>query len=223
MASETLRTACTGLCTACTGLRPSRAAWPLRGHRAAPGQAPRYPAHLCPLGPPSPPSAKLPPMVGEARRAGGATIAFLESRRHRNSLKPVDWYLCYLASPDSSKASAEFATFQLPRVASFLPRVASFLPQAVFAQIGPFLPLSLSLSDEEEEGRKEGRRAGPIHRFSSCLKKHPRVRKAIHGFFVDAFLSKTQCWRGFTVDQTSIHASTGRNAPLPPSELGHGC
>lgn len=216
MASETLRTACTGLCV-------WDAAWQLPGHRAAPGQAPQSPAHLCTLDPPYPPSAKLPPTTGETRRTGGVTIAFLESRRHRHSLKPVDWYLCYLVSPDSSKASAEFATFQPPQVDSFFPRVASFLPQAAFAQIGLFLPLSLSLSEEEEEGRKEGRRAGPIHRFSSCLKKHPRVRTPIHGFSVDDFLSETQCWRGFTVDQTSIHASTGRNAPLPPSELGHGC
>jgi hypothetical protein len=34
----------------------------------------------------------------------------------------------------------------------------------------------------------------------------------IHRFSGDAFLSKTQCWRGLAGLLVPIHASTGRNA-----------
>jgi hypothetical protein len=39
---------------------------------------------------------------------------------------------------------------------------------------------------------------------------------------VDAFLSKVQCWRGVRGWKASIHASTGRNAPVPPAEVRNG-
>lgn len=166
--------------------------------------------------PPYPLITKLPPGWGETRRAGGGAIDFHDVGIRGGVQKPVDSTMRNLVSLGSTKATGQFATFGIPQVASFLPRFASFLPHACFCRCAPFFYFFSSFKRRERGREEEGRRSSASTGWMGCLKKHPRVLTPIHGFFVDCFLSKSQCWRGFAGAQASIHASTGRNAPVPP-------
>lgn len=166
--------------------------------------------------PPYPLITKLPPGLGETRRAGGGSIAFGDAGIRGGVQKPVDLTLRNLVSLGSTKATRQFATFGIPQVAAFLPRFASFLPHACFCRRAPFFYFFSSFKRRERGREEEGRRSSASTGWRCCLKKHPLVFDPIHGFSVDCFMSKSQCWRGFAGAQASIHASTGRNAPVPP-------
>lgn len=185
-------------------------------HRAAAGQ------DLGPCGPclvphpPRPPITRLPQPAGTTRRPGGRSIGFGDHGRRWESLQPVDWAACNHVTLDSPKAIGQFATFGIPHVWLFLPHFATFLPHVGFCNFVPFLSLFLSF-ERRERGEARGKlQKGQSTGWKGCLKKHPRVFDSIHGFSVDRFLSKSQCWRGFAGDRRAIHASTGRNAPTPP-------
>lgn len=167
------------------------------------------------LHPPHPLITKLPPEWGETRRAGGGAIDFHDAGRQGESEKHVDSTPCNLVSIGSTKATARSATFAIPRFLLFFPRVVMFFPHDVFWHRGPFFFISSSFKRRERGGEGWKARSGESTGLNPCLKKHPRVLPPIHGFSVDGFLSKTQCWRGFTGDRGPIHASTGRNAPVP--------
>ncbi len=169
---------------------------------------------------PAPPHGAMEPPAG-ARPAGkgAGRIAFCNGGMGRYAEKPVDSGLCYLASQGSTKASAAFARFKLPRVWPFLPRVGLFLPRAHFSAEGP---LSLSFFHfSEERKRKRGAEAAGSRSTGLRITKmvHPRVGPSIHGFPVDEKIGKSQHWRGFAADRASIHASTGCFAPGLP-QLG---
>lgn len=168
------------------------------------------------LHPPHPLITKLPPGWGETRRAGGGAIAFHDAGIRGGVQKPVDLPMRNLVSLGSTKANHQFATFGIPQVAPFLPRFAPFLPQPCFCRRALFFYFFSSFKRRERGREEESGRSSASTGWMGCLKKHPRVLTTIHGFFVDCFLSKSQCWRGFAGDQASIHASTGRNAPVPP-------
>lgn len=165
------------------------------------------------LFPPAPPNDGNPAAGGRSGRKGGGAIAFCNAGSRRQRQKPGDHPLCNLVTPRGTKRNPTTVNFQNPRVGGFFPRVDLFFPRVCFCVFSP-QALSLSLFSLEKERDREshaGKRA--IHGFFGCLKKHPRVWTAIHGFSGDAFLSKTQCWRGLAACFPTFHASTGRNAP----------
>lgn len=162
--------------------------------------------------PPAPPTEENPAAGGQTERKGRTAIAFANAGAWRVCQKPVDGPLCNLATPRGTKRNPHTVNFQNPRVVPFFPRVVSFYPRVgfcIFASIT--LSISLfSLRRESERGGRTGKR--PIHGFFQCLKKHPRVCSAIHGFSGDEKTGKTQYWRGFAGCLALFHASTGRNA-----------
>lgn len=188
-------------------------------HRAAAGQDISMRGLPLSPHPPYPPITKLPQPAGTTERPGRRSIGFGDKGRRWQSLQPVDWAARNLVTLDSPKAIGQFATFGIPQVGKFLPHIAAFLPHIGFCRFVPFLSLFLSFKRREREEEREKARKGQSTGWKWCLKKHPRVFAPIHGFSVDAFLSKTQCWRGFTPDLAAIHASTGRNAPTPPGRV----
>lgn len=162
--------------------------------------------------PPAPPNDGNPAAGGKSGRNGGRAIAFCNAGAWRVCQKPVDGPLCNLATPRGTKPKPFTVNFQNPRVVPFCPRVVSFFPRVGFC-IFASRPLSISLFSLRRESEREGcAEKRPIHGFLRCLKKHPRVWSPIHGFSGDAFLGKTQCWRGVAGVLPLFHASTGRNA-----------
>lgn len=162
--------------------------------------------------PPAPPNDGNPATWGRSGRKGGRAIAFCNAGAWRVCQKPVDGPLCNLATPRGTKPKPLTVNFHNPRVVPFCPRVTSLFPRVGFC-IFASRPLSISLFSLIRESEREGcAEKRLIHGFLRCLKKHPRVWSPIHGFSGDAFLGKTQCWRGFAGVLPLFHASTGRNA-----------
>lgn len=178
-----------------------------------------HPRHLSPR---TPQAQKLPPGLGITRRGGGGAIDFHDAGIQGESLKPVDSTTCNLVSSVLTSYSNEFDGSEFPQVWLFLPQVAPFLPQADFSHCGPFFFISSSFKRREREKERGGTQSGQSTGLGTCNKAYPRVSTPIHGFSVDAFLSKTQCWRGFAGFQAPIHASTERNACIPPLEVPDG-
>ncbi len=166
----------------------------------------------------NPPWSPAPPHVAmglpaKARpgRKGRRRIAFFNGGMERHAEKPVEFELWHLALPGSTKASAAFARFELPRVVCFLPRVGLFCPRVHFSA-GRAFSLSFFLFSEERKMRKDGDGATASGRSTGLKSRknlYPRVGDSFHGFFVDAFLSKSEHWRGLAARQGLIHASTG--------------
>lgn len=169
--------------------------------------------------PPAPPHDGNPAAGGQTGRGKGRGIVFCNDGQWGVCQKPgeivVTHRLCHVAvrTPPPRVGS------ECPRVVPIYPRVWSFYPRVGFCSFSA-PPVSLSLSSLVKE-RERGSPAGNegIHGFLRCLKKHPRVCTTIHGFSGDAFLSRTQCWRGFAGFLAPIHASTGRNAYTSPTKV----
>ncbi len=170
------------------------------------------------------PRSPQPPTEGELRPGRGrpegkeaAAIGFFHPGYHRRSRGPVDCIACHYASRGSTKRSARFATFELPRVGLFLPQVGLFYPRVDFSIIRTItLSLSFFIEGERgEEGTAEAneRSTGPKY----VTEMYPRVGDPIHGFSVDYFLSRSEQRRGFAGDWPLIHASTGCAACVPPA------
>jgi hypothetical protein len=171
-----------------------------------------------PIPSPTPPTeGERRPGKGRPEGRGIAAIAFLHPGYHRHSRGPVDCSGCHHAPLGSTKRSGRSARFELPRFGLFRPRVGPFYPRVGFA-VHRTNSLSLSFFIEGERG-KEGAVAAKTQSTSpkSCNKSCPRVGTPIHGFSVDCFLSKSEHWRGVAAGRALIHASTGRNACVPPA------
>jgi hypothetical protein len=147
---------------------------------------------------------------------GVAAIAFCDAGHHRRSRGPVDCIACHYALRGSTKRGGRFARFELPRVWLFLPRVGLFYPRVHFSP-QQTNSLSLSFFIEGERG-EEGATAAKTQSTGSksVTNMYPRVGDPIHGFSVACFLGKSEHWRGFARDRAPIHASTSRNACVPP-------
>lgn len=203
-------------------LRQLHAAQALPGRRAAPGQQhPRTTPDPCPIGPPVPPKLKAPAIGGTDQQAGGGGDSFFqiwEAQALSITCGFVPLLPCTARFFQGDRRVRKFSTSTGWAISSTGWAISS---TCLYSAARPVSFLSFLFSEERERERGQEGAQGPIHRFSSCLKKHPQVRDPIHGFSVDDFLSKSQCWRGFTSLRESIHASTQRNAPLPPFEACH--
>jgi hypothetical protein len=114
------------------------------------------------------PASSQPPTEGGRRPGrvrpegkGGAAIGFCRTGVHRHSVEPVECIACHYASLGSTKRSAEFPSFETPRVGPNSPRVDLFYPQVVFWQIQTISLSSSSIreGEREEEGSKNGAHA----------------------------------------------------------------
>lgn len=194
----------------------------LPGHRAAPGQPGHPGAHLCTLGPPVPPEFEAPATGGDDTKDRGVAGVFFQ-KDEAQALSLTRGFVPLLpCSARFLQGERRVRNFSYSTGCTISSTELAVFSTCVFSAARPVSFLSFLFSEERERGRERKVLKRSIHRFSSCLKKHPRVSGPIHGFSVDDFLSKTQCWRGFAGDRASIHASTERNAPLPPSERSHG-
>lgn len=188
--------------------RPVRRAatcWNSCAQRINPSPSPRPPTE-----------GELRPDQGRPEGRGGAAMGFWHPGYHRHSRGPVDCIACNYAPRGSTKRSGRFARIELPRVGLFRPRVGLFYPRVGFSAHRT-ISLSLCFFIEGERG-KEGAAAAKTQSTGpeSCNRVCPRVGAPIHGFSVDSFLSRSEHWRGFAGDLAAIHASTGRNARVPP-------
>lgn len=173
---------------------------------------------------PAPPRRRqLRPGWGRPGGKGGGAIAFVHPGMRWRHRELVDSWASHHAYRGSTKRNARSAKLESPRVAMFHPRVKPFQPRVRFQAFGPS---SLSLSNfSEEEGRKERRerREAASTSVSIATKLYPRVGTAIHEFSVAAFLSRLQCWRGFTAVRRGSHGATScslRGFPLCALEGG---
>ncbi len=173
--------------------------------------------------PPAPPHDGNPAAGGQTGREKGRSIVFLNAGVWGVFSKPGDCPPAGLANPRGTKQNPPPYKFKNPRVVPFSPRVWSFSPRVGFRRFAA-RPVSISLFSLRKESEREGNAGNlAIHGFLRCLKKHPRVCTTIHGFSGDAFLSKTQCWRGFAGFLAPIHASTGRNAYTSLTKVRNDC
>lgn len=169
--------------------------------------------------PPTPPHDGNPPGWGQTKQVGGQGIGFFNAGGRRVRGKPVDYPLCNLVTPRGTKQNHPTVNFENPRVVPIYPRVWSFIPRVGFCRFAPS-SLSISLFSLRRERGERGRTGKlAIHGFFGCLKKHPRVCSAIHGFSGDEKTGNPQCWRGFAGCLAPIHASTGRNAYTSPTKV----
>lgn len=196
-------------------------------HRAAADQ------HSCGPGinsrpfPPHPPIKGAPPLTGKSSKAGGGRDSFSSSGRQGQPLKPVDGCICNYVSSGSTKRRAEFARFEIPRIACFLPRFGLRLPHIVFFR---FARLSLSFlyfleREEGKEGGKAENTRSTIHQKGE--KVYPRKFRVSTGFLWMPDQAAAQCWRGFQPFCEAFHGSTGGNAlgsaGTAGQEVRHGC
>lgn len=194
---------------------PPAATKPARRRPAGSGARQRELTPFMPSGnqsarlPPTPSPQAAPPGLGKTRRAKGRAIAFGNAGSRRHAEKPVDFGICYLPHPDSTKANAALATFQLPRNGRFLPRVDLFYPRVLFSA-SVVVSLSFSSSSEERERERGEQQAKTTSTSPKAVTKlYPRVSLLIHGNSVDEKRGNSKWRRALSCDRTLFHASTG--------------
>lgn len=169
--------------------------------------------------PPAPPNDGKPAQRGQTGQNGGLAIVKIFKGVSGILSKPVEGTAHYHVSRCFSKQKCPTGLLQNPRVVSISTRNGSFCPRVCFWVFALFLPSSSSFSLEKERERETKKKKTQSTGFNDPLVTIPRVGSLIHGFFVDCFLSRTQHWRWFAGFLTPIHASTGRNAYTPATEV----
>ena len=147
--------------------------------------------------------------------AGRVPIAFLHAGTRWQSLRPVDRGLCQPRLSATARSNRPFATFELPRVASFLPRVGLFSPHVGFSVCAALSLFLINFLERRERERGPRNRKRPSTSPKSCKRTCPRVRAVIHGFSVDEKRGTFQCWCGLAADSAGDPRSTRRNAGTP--------
>lgn len=164
------------------------------------------------LVPRTPPRGKPGWFGGKTGRAEGAAIAKTYAGGWGVCEKPGDCTPEHPANPHGSKQKCPTGLAQIPRVGLFSTRVGVFSTRVCFCGFAALFVSLFQITEEREERRGvEGGKARSTG-FRTVARKQPRVWGEIHGFSGDAFLSKTQHWRGFEGWSTSIPGFLARNA-----------
>jgi hypothetical protein len=194
--------------------------------RRQPGHASMRRPHQSRVFPPHPPADVWGPRSPGKGGGEGSAHRFFQFWTQGGAGKLVDNCNCHHALRGSTKRSGRFASFQPPRVGSFIPRVGRFSPSVGFQAGGPSLSLFLKISEEREKkegaATANGQSTSPF--FVSVL--YPRVRALFHESFVAEKRGRTQCWRGFG-DGSHVHPSIHECFPpgypeTPPAGGAHG-
>lgn len=170
-----------------------------------------------PLAPRTPRPRRLRRPAGDGRQQGGRPIAFADGGIQGELAKPVDWGVCRVATLGSAKACGRFTRFRFPRVGHFLPRVGPASPHVRFRRgAGLFCSFFFFLEEREKE-RGPNRQGSPSTGWEVVANVYPRVGRAVHGFSVDRCGRNLQRWRGLRCKPGLFHASTEKNACVPPA------
>lgn len=164
------------------------------------------------LVPRTPPRGKPGWFGGKTGRAEGAAIEKTYAGGWGVCEKPGDCTPEHPANPHGSKQKCPPGFVQNPRVVLFFPRVALFSTRVVFCGFAALFLSFFQITEEREERRGIAGGKSRSTGFRTVARKQPRVWGAIHGFSGDAFLSKTQHWRGFSACRTLIPGFLARNA-----------